>query len=252
MISEETTDHWDFYACEIEGKPHSTMVNLSFSETAPILKLTLFHCLEIALKHPDPKHGMTTREEFQPLSEMEDLIFRSETERLRYVARQTGGGKRKFYFYASQEFDFISLKHKLDQVFPAYETTTFSFEDGDWQTYFDDLYPNEIGMNEISNRSVCLLLEEHGDNLEVARVIDHTVIFKGRNQASEFSRIVEERGFAVEIKTSGFLRKTYDLLVQRVDTPSRLDPITFELQVLAAGLGGSYDGWACEVETPSD
>ena len=252
MPSDVSTDRWDFYACEIEGKPHSTMVNLSLFESAPIPKLNLFYCLEITLKHPDPEHGMTTNEEFQPLSDMEDLIHQNETEHLKYIARQTGDDKRKFYFYASPEADFISLTDTLDQAFPAYEKTSFNFEDSDWQTYFENLYPNAIGMNEISNRSVCLQLEAHGDNLDIARVIDHTVIFKNREQASEFKRIAEGRSFAVEIKTSGIFRKTQDLLVQRVDPPSRLDPITYELQELAVGLGGAYDGWGCMVQTSSD
>lgn len=149
MSPDRSSDRWDFYSCEIEGNPHSTMVNLSLFEMAPIPKLNVFHCLEITLKHPSPKHGMTTNEEFQPLSDMEYLIERNETGDLRYIARQTGGGKRKFYFYASPEFDFVSFTDALGQAFPVYEIATFNFEDTDWQTYFEDLYPNAIGMNEI-------------------------------------------------------------------------------------------------------
>lgn len=252
MSANKSTDSWDYYFCEIEGNPHSTMVNLSLFEIAPIPKLNMFHCLEITLKHPNPEHGMTTNEEFQPLSDMEDLIDRSETEDLRYIARQTGGGKRKFYFHASPEVDFVSFTDALGQAFPAYEVTTFSFEDTHWKTYFEDLYPNAIGMNEIANRSVVRQLEANGDNLDIPRVIDHTVIFRNRKQANEFSTIAEGKGFTVEIKTSGIFSKTYDLLVQRVDLPSKLDPITYELQELATGLGGSYDGWGCLVQTPSD
>lgn len=252
MSPDRSTDRWDFYSSEIEGNPHSTMVNLSLFEIAPVPKLNMFHCLEITLKHPSPEHGMTTNEEFQPLSDMEELIERSETGDLMYISRQTGGGKRKFYFYATPEFDFVSFTDALGQAFPAYEITMFNFEDTNWQTYFEDLYPNAIGMNEISNRTVFFRLQANGDNLEIPRTIDHTVIFKSRNQASEFLMIAEERGFTVEIKTSGLFSKTYDLLVQRVDPPSRLDPITYELKELAEGLGGSYDGWGCIAQTSSD
>ncbi len=177
---------------------------------------------------------------------------RCETGDLKYIARQTGGGKRKFYFYASPVFDFISIADVFGQAFPAYEMTTFKFEDTDWQTYFEDLYPNAIALNEISNRSVFLQLEANGDNLDIPRTIDHTIIFKNRDQAMEFSMIAEGRGFTVEIKSSGIFSKTYDLLIQRVDSPSRFDPITYELKELAAGLGGSYDGWGCLVQKSSD
>lgn len=252
MSTDQSKDYWDFYSCEIEGKPHSTMVNLSLFDIAPKPKLDVFHCLEITLKYPNPEHGMTTNEEFQPLSDMEDLILRNETEHLVYIARQTGDGKRKFYFYASMEVNFVSFMDVLGQSFPAYEKNTFYFEDPNWQTYFEDLYPNAIAMNEISNRAVLFRLEENGDNLEVPREIDHLVIFKNRKKANDFSKIVEERGFTVKISSSGIFNKTFDLLVQKNDPPSRLDPITFELQELAESLGGSYDGWGCMVQTASD
>lgn len=252
MSTDQSTDRWDFYSCEIEGMPHSTMVNLSLFDLAPQPKLSVFHCLEITLKHPNPEHGMTTNEEYQPLRDMEDLILRNETDQLVYIARQTGDGKRKFYFYASPEVDFVSCMAVLGQAFPAYEKSTFNFEDPNWQAYFEDLYPNAIALNEISNRAVLFRLEENGDNLEVPREIDHTVIFKNRKKAKDFSKTVEERGFTVVINSNGFFNKTFDLLVQRVDPPSRIDPITFELKELAEGHGGSYDGWGCMVRTSSD
>lgn len=251
MSSDESTDRWDFYSCSIEDKPHSTMINLSLFDIAPIQKLNRFHGLEITLKHPHPEHGMTTDEEFQALCDLEDLIEQNQTDQLKYIARQTGDGKRKFYFYASPEVNFISFIEGIDQAFPSYEKTTFNFEDVSWQTYFNDLYPNAIAMNEISNRSVFLQLEAHGDDLHIPRVIDHNVIFDNRKQADDFSKIAEEKGFTVKINTSGLFKKTYDLLLQRTDPPSRLDPITFELKELATGLGGSYDGWGCSVQKSS-
>ena len=249
MSSDLSSDHWDFYSCEIDDKPHSTLVNLSLFNVAPIDTLAVFRCIEVKLRHPNPDHGMTTNEEFQPLSDMEDLIGKSETKELKYIARQTGDCKRKFYFYSTSGFDFGSLFEKIGQAFPAYEKTTFNFEDSEWQTYFDDLYPNVIGMNEIINRSVFDQLSEAGDDLNVPRTIDHSVIFHKKKQAKDFEKIVKAKGFEVAVESRGILKKTFDLLVQRIDPPSRLDPITLELKQLAEHLGGSYDGWGCMVAT---
>ncbi|MEC8579510.1 MAG: ribonuclease E inhibitor RraB [Pseudomonadota bacterium] len=106
-------------------------------------------------------------------------------------------------------------------------------------------------MNEIANRSVFLLLEEHGDNLEVPREIDHNFIFKNREDAEQLTKTLEEKGFKVSTSTRGFFKKSYDLLAQRVDAPRQLDPITFELKQLADELGGEYDGWGCSVQSGS-
>ncbi len=245
MSSDISSDLWDFYSCEIDDKPHSTMVNLSLFDVAPIQKLSLFCCIEVKLRYPNPKNGMTTNEEFQTLSDMEDLIFQSQTMDLKYIARQTGDSKRKFCFYCKSGAALGSLIERMNQAFPAYEKSHFNFGDAEWRTYFEDLYPNAIAMNEITNRAVLRQLEESGDNLSIPRTIDHSIIFKNGKQAKEFEKIVKQKGFTVEVKTMGIFKKTFDLLVQRVDPPSSLDPITFELEQLAKELGGSYDGWGC-------
>lgn len=77
MSSNDANDHWDFYFCEIDSKPHSTMVDLSLFDVAPLATLSVFHCIELELRHPNPKHDMTTNEEFQPLKDLEDLIDQS-------------------------------------------------------------------------------------------------------------------------------------------------------------------------------
>jgi hypothetical protein len=245
MSSEPQSDHWDFYSCVIDDKPHSTFVNLSLFDIAPIQTLSMFCGLEVKLKYPHPEHGMTTSEEFQILSDMEDMIGENQTGRLRYVARQTGDRKRKFYFYVGSQGDFKSLIDRLHQAFPDYETSNFSFDDVEWRTYFDDLYPNAMAMNEITNRAVYDRLEESGDDLSIPRPIDHFVIFTDAKRAKEFEKIVKQKGFTVEVDTKGLLKKTVELHLQRVDIPSSLDPITFELEQLAESLGGTYDGWGC-------
>lgn len=94
---------------------------------------------------------------------------------------------------SSSQADFGSLLDSISQLFPIYEKSTFSFEDAEWQTYFEDLYPNAIGMNEISNRAVCCRLEEKGDDLNIPRTVDHSVIFHNRKQANEFEKIVKKK-----------------------------------------------------------
>jgi hypothetical protein len=245
MSSETQSDHWDFYSCVIGDKPHSTFVNLSLFEIAPIQTLNMFCGLEVRLKYPHPKHGMSTDEEFQTLNDMEDLFRENQTSGLKYVGRQTGDSKRKFYFYVGSEADFRSLIDRFDQAFPDYEKSNYNFEDVEWRAYFENLYPNAMGMNEITNRAVYDRLEESGDDLNIPRTIDHFVIFKDTKQAKQFETIAKQKGFTVEVNTKGLLKKTVELLLQRVDVPSSLDPITFELEQLARGLGGQYDGWGC-------
>lgn len=238
-------DYWDFYFCQIDDKPHSAMVNMSLRDHAPLDSLGVFQALEVSLKYPNLENGMTTQAEFQKLSDLEDLIFDNTNSSLCYVARQTGDGKRKFYFYSRKKDDLDPLSARIGSGFPDYETHQFSFDDLRWQTYFEDLYPNAIAMNEISNRHVMDRLEQNGDNLDLPRQIDHSVIFQDKQQAKKFASVVKDKGFSVQVTRRGIVKRSYDLLVQRDDAPRLLDPITLELERLAEALNGSYDGWGC-------
>lgn len=248
-MTTSATENWDFYFCTINDKPHSTMVEMALADTAPLNGFVIFHCFEIDLKHPNPTNGMSTDEEFQMLSDLETLIEEFSNAHLVYVARQTGVGKRKYCFYGSHETSLASLIENIESEFPDYQPVSFNFVDPYWQTYFEDIYPNEIGLNEISNRHVLERLESSGDKTEVSRQIDHSVIFKNKKQMAQFKAVAETLGFSVEVASSGFVKKSYDLLVQRVDAPSELDPITLELKHLAKSFEGSYDGWGCYVVT---
>ncbi len=59
MSFDRSNEHWDFYFSEIDGAPHSTMVNPSLWDVAPIAALCEFYCIEIKLKYPKPENGMT-------------------------------------------------------------------------------------------------------------------------------------------------------------------------------------------------
>lgn len=246
---QNSDDQWDFYACSIHDKPHSNMVNLSLFDVAPIDGLSVFYAIEVALRFPHPDHGMTTDEEYDALCGIEDALERALTKDLRYIGRQTGDGKRTFYFYGTPKADISALVDRIGQDFPEYKTSTFHFEDADWRTYFDDFYPNAMGLNEIANRSVYVNLEKSGDDLSIPRTVDHFCIFQNAKHAKEFEATLKDQGFTVQVTKKGVLKKTYELLVQRSDAPHDLDPVTYHLDQLARRLGGVYDGWGCPTAT---
>ncbi len=220
MPSDMSNEQWEFYSCEIDSKPHSTMVDLSYFDLAPINELKRFHCFEVALVYPNLNNGMTTNQESQVLNKMEDLIIQSQTSDLKYVARQTGNGKRKFYFYTNRQANFDSVIETIAEAFPTYESTNFNFEDADWRTYFEDLYPNAMAMNEITNRAVFVNLEKAGDDLSIPRNIDHSIVFKDGKKAKEFAEIAKQKGFTVDIEKRGFLKRRLTFLFSEL-TPQQ-------------------------------
>ncbi len=247
MMDGTPEDQWNFYSCEISGRPHSTFVNLTLAASAPIKPLSCFHGIDVELQFPHPEHGMTTDKEFDRLSDMGDLIGTFETSTLRFVARQTGNGLRRFYFYAQSKDSLSKALETLTKTFSDYEFSHFEFDDPDWTTYFSDLYPNGIALNEMSNRDVCSQLLEHGDQLHIGREIDHNFYFTNNKAAKRFSAYASGSGYSVTQTAKGFFKKEIHLLLQKAHAPSELDPITFELAQESEALGGIYDGWGCSV-----
>jgi hypothetical protein len=242
-------DTWDFYSCSIDDLPHSTFVNLSIANRAPIAELPMFKAIEVTLLHPNPDTQMSTNAEFDRLSDMEDFIQTFDSEELLFIGRQTGAGKRKFYFYSAPTQDMATLIEAFTTTFPEYHQTSFQFEDPKWQTYLNDLYPNDIAFNEIGNRHVVFQLAEYGDDGQTPRTIDHNIIFTDKSASKEFENIATAMGFSVSVKRQGIFNRTYDVLLQKTDSPVALDPVTMDLKNRAKQLGGEYDGWGCTTVT---
>ena len=249
MLPAETEETWEFYSCQIEEKPHSTLVNMSLREMAPFEDLRLFICLELHLRLPHPEHGMSTQEEFETLCDLEDLVLEKQSQNLRYVGRHTGDGKRKFYFYGTSQEVFRPMLDALHHAYPEYQTSGFDFEDSDWSVYFENLYPNAMGLNEIENRRVKNVLEARGDDLNVPRLVDHLALFGTESQALEFRNASQRRGFEATLNSPDETSVEYYVVVERVDRPAELDPVTYDLTQLAEQCGGTYDGWGCELST---
>ncbi len=237
--------NWNFYSCHIDGKPHSAMIDMEFSEVAPIKSHGVFHVIEVGLRFPHPEHGMTTAEEAETLFTLEDFVTDHQHPELHYVGRHTGNAKRSFFFYGKGPTSAAPLLSALKSTFPDYEFATFHFEDPTWSTYFDDLYPNEMALNEIGNRHVCSRLADHGDDLNAPRPVDHFVKFQTKEQAKAFMKALDGQGFDAQINTDEMPDHSCEVALQRIDAPAMLDPITWQLQQTAKTFGGDYDGWGC-------
>lgn len=240
-------DNWDFYFCTIDDQPHSTFVNLTIGEMAPIAELPIFHGIDLVLHHPNPENGMTTNTEFERLCQIEDMISAQGKPNWAFVARQTGKGLRRYFFYADTSLRADAVLQDLRSAFPDYTMSHFSFEDTNWDTYLGNLYPNPIAWNEISNRHVYESLREHGDDLNSPREIDHTVIFTNSKAAQAFEVYAKENGYKISRNSKELFKKEIRLLLQKEQIPSKLDPITYEIRQQATGCGGVYDGWGCSV-----
>jgi hypothetical protein len=245
------TDNWDFYALRVDGEPASIFVDLGIQSDAPVSSLSHMEYVRLYMNQPRTD-GLSSKEEFDILVKIEKAIEANLCgDEVGYVGRNTSGGCRDFYFYASTPQNWQSKVDRVLSVFEDYKYETSSREDAGWSTYLNFLLPGKVDRQKIENRRVCEALERHGDKLVAEREIDHWSYFQSPAAVDAYLAEIEASGFQVRnrpVSNEGTLR--YGAQVWRVDIPSygNIDKVTLPLFEAAARHGGEYDGWECPIE----
>ncbi len=101
---------------------------------------------------------------------------------------------------------------------------------------------------EDENGKVLRRLRLGGDNLEVARDVNFSVIFPNKISAERFARLLEELGYPAGVEHVEYGSEyVWDVTIRNNMVPTHSDISNFEakLEALAEPLGGENDGWGC-------
>lgn len=244
----EVPEDWNFYMCQIDEVPASYFLNLALAKIAPITNRSTLLWVEIKM-NCSRKDGLSSSEEFEHLAQIEDQIIPALTSELAilYVGRLTHNHLRDLYFYCEDGTDPEHIINEVMQFYPEYRYRFDQKLDSDWSTYFNYMYPSKEIMQTISNRSVIENLQNHGDNLEVARAIDHWIYFKNEVDLHKFVEIILSWDFQINQRNKieeydGFPYQLQISKTEFVDQQS-IDHCTLQLSQLANQLNGEYDGW---------
>ena len=234
--------------CQIDEVPASYFLNLALAKIAPITNRSTLLWVEIKM-NCSREDGLSSSEEFEHLAQIEDQIIPALTSELAilYVGRLTHNHLRDLYFYCEDGTDPEHIINEVMQFYPEYRYRFDQKLDSDWSTYFNYMYPSKEIMQTISNRSVIENLQNHGDNLEVARAIDHWIYFKNEVDLNKFVEIILSWDFQINQRNKieeydGFPYQLQISKTEFVDQQS-IDHCTLQLSQLANQLNGEYDGW---------
>lgn len=251
IIHSKVPEDWGMYMQDLEKKPAITRVNLALYNNAPYNGYHHRIQLSVCCKETT-ESGLPSQEENTTLWKIEDAFI----ELLKQVdaidaGLVKGNNRLNFIFYVKKAGDVGNkLIGKLKKLFPDYEFKLAENEDKAWGTYFGTLYPDKYAMQEIQNNKVLQTLQEHHDNSNKSRPIDHYIFFKNEDSAQNFITVVEKEGFK---KTSQRYEKTEEypvmISVSREDVPNNIHHVTSYLLDTAEAAGGDYDGWESPVAT---
>ena len=106
----------------------------------------------------------------------------------------------------------------------------------------------------MSDRQLLEALEQRGDRPEIPRDVDHLVYFERRAPAEAAARQLTNLGF--ELFRTGVQERegTFALAFHRIEAcrPLDVDRFVGEILEVVLPLGGTYDGWGCEVQRGPD
>jgi hypothetical protein len=245
---------WDFYQCQVLGKPASVYLDLGLVP-APGQALLLIVWLD--LRAPDPGHRMATDAEFDALGALEDrltALFKA-AYGCTYAGRITTDGRREFYFYSSSDKQLEALALAALTPFPGYTVKAWSQSDPGWRQYTDVLYPHGAALRWMKDKGVVEALARAGDTPAIARPVSHSSHFPSVAKRTAFTQAIENAGFRIgkllDKRTPGDSHP-FGVVYQLAQTPTLavMSETTALLSRLSERNAGQYDGWECAAAGP--
>ncbi|WP_419866789.1 ribonuclease E inhibitor RraB [Erythrobacter ramosus] len=102
-------------------------------------------------------------------------------------------------------------------------------------------------MQRIKSRRVIAVLEEHGGYLIISRWINHRPYMPTEVSAGQLQTRLLADGFSLEVHANA-VHKDVTVDCRRVDRPAEIDLTVISALDLVRSLGGTYNGWGCEVD----
>ena len=241
---------WNAYRSWIDDDPAVFRLNLALDEVAPIEGFSYCVRITIELKNPD-ENGFSTNER-PAIYAIEDQILRPlQSDKDILVAVLTVQGEVTWYFYSQAP---EALQERLSATWDTsmgYNYQVECSEDKQWNFFLKGLYPNIYEKQTIYNREILSACEQHDDQVEVPRPIEHWLYFDTEQDmlsaiekaaALGFTvysseKVVPEEGKEVQEDLG------YCLILSKENTPIDIDGDTWDLIDIALDTHGGYDDW---------
>lgn len=131
-------ENWKIYKCDISGRAALVMINVSYSEQAPIEKLPFLLWFGVYCKN-QPEGAFWNPNETEMLDHIEDDLLLTVERRKRgwavYPLRIATPGIREYYFYADNSNSRGSILDEIKALHPTYRIEADAKLDQLWERY---------------------------------------------------------------------------------------------------------------------
>lgn len=228
------------------------MVDLALIHHAPMEDRPELVQVNIHLNQPN-RFGLTRASEAEALYILEDHLSNHLAVNLGgvYVARNTTSGQRIFYFYCRSSIDYRNVIAEVMSQFDHYQWSCHAYTDTDWDFFRTSLYPSSYGLQSILNRRLMDKLQQEGDDLSLAREVEHFVYFPSQRSREQFLTQALQEGYSiVEVSDpQADAPLPFGAVISRIEQleQGKMDDAVAWLLQTAEILEGLYDGWGTGV-----
>ncbi len=243
-------EYWELYMKNLEGNPASVQFNAGISMEREEIQYTypIVAFVKAKLKEPNAR-GLLSDNEAPEILFLEDKLEASLIKfRIgKYVGRIISDGYVTFLYYVQFTYnwpDFIAFalnEHTSYEISNGYE------EDSEWNYYQKLLYPTAKEWQIIQNHKACDHLKTSGDNLHLARAIEHKLFYTNKYEEALHTKLTDQ-GFKIKEELSNE-EGVKGVSFYRIDKPfyHDIDALTLSLIDMLEAHGAQYDGWETSI-----
>ncbi len=231
---------WDIFEGYSDGAPARIEIDMRIAEEVPMDARPWL--LRVRLSVADAQDDAFTAAITEKLRARYDAVL---------VARVFADEHAELLFHGARHEGLREAVTAVVERFTGRRARVKSDLDSGWLHVRDHIIPNKYQYQWIQDRRVVEAMAQGGDQLDVPRMIDHSIHFRTVEARERFAREVAALGFETDVATDGDGLVRFGLIVRRAD-PTRLEhvhAVVCDLIERAEEVGGQYDGWGAPLVT---
>ncbi len=242
----------EYYYRDHEGEaPARIDVDLSLAEEEPedMFKPLLIWVF-VKMRSTD-ESGLCPDEECLTLQGIRESLTEALRERVGAVfsGSRMSEGWFEIYFYARTGKKLTAIAGEVLNRFEGYTFDTGSSRDESWEHYHNELYPDTLSLHQIQSRQIINELIEAGDDITMAREVEHYLFFQIPSQADRAVEKLLHTGYDLKetVEQEGDYPYGRVLVKHQEVTEASMEESVGEMLEAAYIEHGLYEGWSTTV-----
>lgn len=239
----------EYYITNSDESSVKTELEMDYIDNAPQEERPWLLWAFLKMNEVD-EEGFATPSELERLNRVTETLQEALSKEIDAinVGQKHEDGWLELYFYAPTAKKFQSIVSNV--LGSDYVTDIGSARDAKWEHYLYTLYPDALMLQQVQSRHIIEELKEAGDDLSVAREVEHYLGFLTETNAKRVAETLYLHGFKekdISYNSSEEYGYTLIMTQEHAIDAELLEELAFLLITTAEKEHGIYAGWSTGV-----